>query len=63
MSIDGLAGAEGSAVTHGFPLPPNPRSLKVRSIMNLKGEGRRPGRAVFNSPAVFKEVLDHLYGW
>lgn len=63
MSFDGLAGAEGSTATHRFLLPYNPGSLKVRSIMNLRGEGRRPGRAVFNRPAGFKEMLGHLYGW
>lgn len=63
MSFDGLAGAEGSAVTPRVPLPHNPRSLKVRSIRNLRGEGRRPGRAVLNSPAGSEEMLDHLYGW
>lgn len=63
MSFDGLGEAKGSAVTHRFPLPHNPRSLKVRSIMNLRRESRRPGRAVFNNPDVFKEMLDQLYGW
>lgn len=47
-------------VSSGSQLPsaPLPRSLKVRSIMDLRGEGRRPGRAVSNSPAGFKEMLD-----
>lgn len=47
-------------VSSGSQLPsaPLPRSLKVRSIMDLRGEGRRPGRAVSNGPAGFKEMLD-----